>query len=258
MKESAEDLVARIRKLPVLDQAEAKGLLARIQAGRASSDQRARLDALLAPPAPPEPKSKKTTNTSDPTDLPCKTAKALANAAGIHQNTFSNWKRQGITIEGPPYSLKAFFLVLRRHGRLGDCKPQTAKAHKIKAWAWGTGDAGDPDDPTHGTPQGWREEIERQKALKEIDERRKVRLETETLAGERIPIDLYRERWRQRAQVVLGALESFMQVVPSLDAELTKANLPPLTTDQRAALGRVIRQQVQQSRDHIAKPLHGA
>lgn len=180
----------------------------------------------------------------EPDDLSCSNQKALAEISGLHVNSITNWKRAGIVPLGePPWSLKAWFLLLRKHGKLSETKPTDKKAQALRAWCFGNGDASDPNDPAHAEPQGWQEEAPRQTALRTMVARQKEQIEVETLKKERITIAEYKERWRRRAQQILGLLDSFMGVA---------RHVPDLTEPQRVALNRSLRAHIADARGKIA------
>lgn len=180
----------------------------------------------------------------EPDDLGCKNQRELAEVSGLHVNSVTNWKRAGITPLGePPWSLKAWFLLLRKHGKLSETKPVDKKAQALRAWCFGNGDSSDPNDPAHASPQGWTEEAPRQTALKTMVARQKEQIELETLQKDRIPMTEYRERWRRRAQQVLGLLDGFMGVA---------RHVPDLTEPQRLALNRSLRAHITEIRGKLA------
>jgi hypothetical protein len=182
----------------------------------------------------------------EPDDLLAKTQKQLAEFSGLHENTMTNYKRAGIEPPGSkPWSLKAWFLILRKHGRLSETKPTHKQAQEIRAWAFGNGDAADPNDPAHEPPQGWGEEQSRQTALKTKAARQAEEIELETLKRERIPVEEYRRRWRARAQEVLAAIESFMSL---------PRDVPDITEPQRVALNAAIRAKIRDIRQRLAPP----
>lgn len=183
----------------------------------------------------------------EPADVRCKTQRALAEATGLHVNTITNWKNQGIAPLGDaPYSLKAYFLLLRRRGRLGECKPLTKNAHELWRWSFGAG-AGDsinPDDPVHPAPVGWSEEKERQAALQTLETRRKARIEVETLDEQRIPADLVTKRLRDLVDDVKSVLGGFLAV---------PGKVKDLTVDQRADLSEAIQAQIAEAQGALAR-----
>jgi hypothetical protein len=197
------------------------------------------LDSLGAPPRPPPPD-----------DVLVTTAKALAVLSGLHENTIGNYKKRCIEPLGSrPWSLKAWYLLLRQNGLLGETKPRDKRAQAMRAWAFGNGDATDPNDPAHLPPVGWGDERSRQGALKDKAQRQQAEIELQTMQRERIPIEEYRKRWAARAQQVLVAIEGFMSVVK---------DVPDLTEPQRVALNKLLREKIRDVRARIAPPKKGA
>jgi hypothetical protein len=171
------------------------------------------------------------------------TQKQLALLSGVHENTLGNWKRRGIEpAGGKPWSLTAWFLLLRKHGVLSETKPTKPAAQAIRAWCFGNGDSADPNDPAHSPPQGWTEEQQRQNSLKTKAARLKEEIELETLRHERITIEEYRRRWGRKAQAVMVAIESFMGVT---------GQVAGLTEDQRKALNQALRARIREVRLRI-------
>ena len=187
----------------------------------------------------PKPKPKKAPLVADhaapppgmedaPPDLSVRTLAELADLAGLHRNSVLNYKRRGIEPSGePPWSLRDYLLLLRRHGRLGETKPTHPHAQALRSWAFSGGDSADPDDPAHAPPQGWREEQERQGALKAMKARMREQIELETLRRDRIPVAEYKARWQRRAQQVLAALDRIMEIPRAVDglSELQRQSL---------------------------------
>lgn len=155
-----------------------------------------------------------------PEDVMADNLSHLADICGLHRNSVLNYKKRGIEPRGePPWSVRDYFLILRRNSKLGETKPKEPAVLRLKSWAFGAGDSSDPDDPVHQPPQGWQEETQRQSAIKGLYTRKREQIELETLQKERIPIANYRERWKRRAQQVLSALDLIMNIpkeVPDL------------------------------------------
>jgi hypothetical protein len=183
----------------------------------------------------------------EPPDLVCGSQRALAEACGVHQNTIGNWKKRGVEPFGePPYSLKAYYLLLRRRGLLGDCKPRSKLAHELWAWCFGARggeDATNPDDPTHAPPVGWSQEKERQTALAAKIQRQRLQVEVETLEGERIPTETVRVRLRDLVDQVTGVLAGFLAV---------PAQMPGLNPDQLADLSDLIQRAIDKAKEDLA------
>lgn len=185
-----------------------------------------------------------------PEDAFATTQKGMAQLSGVHENTLGNWKRRGIEPGGgKPWSITAWFLLLRQHGLLSETKPTRKDVQEIRAWCFGNGEASDPNDPAHSPPRGWGEEQSRQGALKTKANRIKEEIELATLRRERIPLEAYRERWARRAQQVLTAIESFMSI---------PRDVPDLTEPQRVAMNTALRAKIRDVRQRLAPPKKGA
>ena len=192
------------------------------------------------PPPPPDDDGPR----ESPPDLTAASLAELATISGLHRNSVLNYKRRGIDPAGdPPWSLRDYYLLLRRHGKLGETKPTTKAAQALRSWAFSGGDSADPDDPAHAPPQCWPDEKARQEALKTMEVRKLQQVELETLKGERIPIANYRERWKRRAQQVLAALDIVMGI---------PKEVPDLPEHQRQRLVTACRQAITAIRARIA------
>lgn len=208
-------------------------------------------EASLAPeaaaaPAPVDPK--------EPPDLAFKDYKHGAKILGVHENSIGNWKRElGVEPLGEaPFSMKAYCLLLRRCGRLGSCKP-SPEMHAIWLWAWrhGSEDAVNPDDPTHHAPANWKEEKERQDALRALEERQKARKENQTLDWTLLPTELVIERMRtlahdlkSRLPELLAATNQIEGLTPTQRADLSdklQAIITKIQADHATAVLRAIR-----------------
>lgn len=151
-----------------------------------------------------------------PPDLKAKSLRDLARILGLHYNSLDNWRKRGIrpAEDAPPYSLKAFCLLLRPAHKLPECHPVTQPAKAIWRWAFGASDGGsvNPDDPAHGPTQGWNEEDKRQAALAKLEVRRQERMKTELLAGTLKDDADVRDMLRSLRHVVTGELSSVQNV----------------------------------------------
>jgi hypothetical protein len=183
-----------------------------------------------------------------PPDVQAKSLRDLARLLGVHYNTLSNWKGRGVepVESAPPYSLKAFCLLLRPAHKLPECHPTVPKVRAIWQWAFGASDGGsiNPDDPAHGPTQGWNEEDKRQAALAKLEVRRQERMKTDTLAG----------RLKDDAEVRASLRELLGFVTGELSSVQTVANLVRgLTPTQRADLGDALMEWQSTARTRIAE-----
>lgn len=183
----------------------------------------------------------------EPADILCRDQKHLAVVAGIHENTVGKWKREGLADPGAkPISLRAYFLLLRRRGKLAECKPPQAKARELLRWVFGG--AGEPsynpDDPSHPPPESWAGEKDRQGALKGKTDRQMAEVELETLNKERIPVAVVSERLRKLAAEVRATLTDFMSVASAVK---------DLTPKQRIAVSEAIAAQITKAQTALAK-----
>lgn len=208
----------------------------------------AQVDEFLYENTPMRVDPEKVDEPGEPPDILCQTQRAIADSAGLHVNTVTNWKNTRIAPldTPPPYSLKGYFLGLRRRGRLGDCKPTKQNAHALWRWCFGAGagDAINPDDPVHPAPHGWGEEKERQAALGTLEMRRKQRIEVETLDGSRIPAEAVTSRLEQLVDEVKGVLGGFLAVASKVKG---------LTPEQRADLSDTIQAQIAATQSELAR-----
>lgn len=179
-----------------------------------------------------------------PPDVLAKSQRELADLCGMHPNTIGNLKKSGVALGAPPFSVRDFFLLLRRHNKLGDTRPQSEAVVRIRLWCFGNGDAADPDDPAHGDPAGWGEEGARQSALKQVVARKSEQIELETLQRERIPADEVREALRVLRVQISGIIDSAVDVA---------ASIAGLTKDQQAALSDALQAWRVKARAEIAR-----
>jgi hypothetical protein len=204
--------------------------------------------ALLGP-APEAPKDPPPPGA--PLDVLAKTKAQLADLSGLHRNSLLNYSRAGIEPAGAaPWSVRDWFLLLRRAGKLGETKPTDKRAQLLRAWCFGNGDSADPDDPAHSAPQGWVEEKSRQDAIKTLRSRQREQIELETLRRERIPVTEYRARWRARAQEVLAAFDLAMRTASIADAALPAGQ--KLSQAQRQAVVTASRTVITEMRTAVA------
>ena len=179
----------------------------------------------------------------EPDDILCRTYKQIAEFSGLHQNTLVNWKRRGIAPPGvSPWSLKGWFLLLRKSGLLSETKPTHGPAKKLRSWCFGAGDASDPNDPVHAIPGDWKDDKYRQEVFKAIVERKRSEIELETLRRDRIPMEEYQARWNKKAHLILAVLDGFMG--------LTR-EVPGLSDLQRTALNTAIKARIRESRARL-------
>jgi hypothetical protein len=174
----------------------------------------------------------------EPADVAFKRIVDGCELLGIHKNTGSNWNAAGMRPPGEsPYSLKAWCLILRRGGKLSECKPTTPRALAVWRWAFkaGSEESYDPDDPIHDPPANWKEEQARQSALRERDQRRDLRLDIET-----------KEKDRLRSEVVADGLKALARNLSGHMAILLRVpnEMQELTPKQVADLGDRIQQAI--------------
>ncbi len=182
----------------------------------------------------------------EPADILCNDQKALARVAGIHENTVGKWKREGLADPGAkPISLRAYFLLLRRRGKLSECKPTSAKGRDLQRWVFiGGGEASyNPDDPTHEPPADWSGERDRQSALKGLVERKTAQVDFETLERERLPIAKVQERLQRLAVEVRRILNGFVSIAGTVKG---------LTPEQRLVVADAIQAQIAKAQTELS------
>lgn len=174
-----------------------------------------------------------------PDDVFARTQTHIAQLLDLHKNTLTNWKAKGIEpIGNPPWSIKAFLLLLRRKSKLGECRATTPAVKLLWKWAWGSAGEGslNPDDPAHGATENWEEERSRQGALKEKEARLSLRMDVEKKAGRLKEDEAVRTTLRELRQVTTGEL-STVQSVANQVRNLTpgqRADLADLLTAWQA------------------------
>lgn len=181
-----------------------------------------------------------------PDDVFARSQNQLADMLSLHPNTLTNWKAKGIEPIGKsPWSLKAFLLLLRRKGKLGECRATVPAVREVWKWAWGSAGEGslNPDDPAHGQTENWGEERERQGALKELVARKSLKLDLEKKAGSLKEDEVVRAMLRELRQLVLGELSTVQQIANQV------RNLTPT---QRADLADLLTAWQGQARKRIA------
>lgn len=197
--------------------------------------------------AAPAGKAKATDQDGGPPDVFAKSQNHIATLLGLHKNTLTNWKAKGIEPIGKaPWSVKAFLLLLRRRGKLGECRAATPPMKLLWKWAWGSAGEGslNPDDPAHGQTENWSEERERQGALKELSARKSLNLDLEKKAGRLKEDDAVRSMLRELRQIVLGELSTVQGIANQV------RNLTPT---QRADLADLLTAWQAQARKRIAE-----
>lgn len=233
---------AAVSAAPSIDTIQAKLALGK----PLGDDERAKVDEVLFEAVPVRRDPDDEPEEGEPDDIACGSQRALADACGVHQNTIGNWKRDGIAPLGePPFSLKAYFLLLRRRSHLGECKPTRKDALDLWRWAFGAG-AGkslNPDDPVHPPPLDWNGEKDRQGALGALSQRRRLQIEVETLEGARLPTTAVRTTLHDLADEVKGVLAGFLNV---------PGQVKGLTPEQRADLSDAIQAQIATAQDQLA------
>lgn len=181
-----------------------------------------------------------------PPDVEARSQSHIAQLLELHKNTLTNWKARGIEpIGNPPWSIKAFLLLLRRKGKLGECRATTPAVKLLWKWAWGSKGEGslNPDDPHHGATENWEEERNRQGALKEKEARISLRMDVEKKAGRLKEDDEVRKILRELRHIVLGELSTVQGIANQV------RNLTPT---QRADLADLLTAWQTQARKRIA------
>jgi len=181
-----------------------------------------------------------------PDDVFARSQNQIAQLLDLHKNTLTNWKARGIEpIGNPPWSIKAFLLLLRRKSKLGECRATTPQVRLLWKWAWGSAGEGslNPDDPAHGATENWEEERSRQGALKEKEARISLRMDVEKKAGRLKDDEAVRGMLRELRQITLGELSTVQGIANQVRG---------LTPSQRADLADLLTAWQAQARKRIA------
>ncbi len=182
-----------------------------------------------------------------PDDVFAKNQNHIAQLLELHKNTLTNWKARGIEpIGNAPWSIKAFLLLLRRKGKLGECRATTPAVKLLWKWAWGSKGEGslNPDDPHHGATENWEEERARQGALKEKESRISLRMDVDKKAGKLKDDEAVRAMLRELRQITTGELSTVQSVANQV------RNLTPT---QRADLADLLTAWQNQARKRITE-----
>jgi O6-methylguanine-DNA--protein-cysteine methyltransferase len=196
-----------------------------------------------------------------PPDVFANSQNHIAQLLDLHKNTLTNWKARGIEPIGkPPWSIKAFLLLLRRKSKLGECRATTPQVKLLWKWAWGSAGEGslNPDDPAHGQTENWSEERERQGALKELSARKSLNLDLEKKAGRLKDDDAVRGMLRELRQITLGELSTVQQIANQV-RDLTPTQRADLA-DQLTAWQGQARKRITEKTDTLMSakdPAHG-
>jgi hypothetical protein len=179
-----------------------------------------------------------------PVDILASAFRDVADLLGVIRETLSKWRAADIgTLGSGPFSMRAYCQALHLGGKLRYCKPKRSDVQAIKEWAMSTVGSADPDAPDHKDPVSWKDEGERQNALKAMEQRRLLEIQLEQERGRVIGVDDVRASLSTMRDTVLAALNGVLTVT---------AKCASLTIEQRAELSTNLLAWIAEARSFVA------
>lgn len=238
--ESPEEMRAAVirRNVELLRIQQANGRALNGQQMRQLADYTRELAAAAGPPPVAEQAGE------TPPDIFCQTIEDIIKALGISRRNLERWRDAGAGLTGEaPYSLRAYCQALHEAGKLRYAKPRKDVAPLV-AWALGVHGSADPDAPEHGDPISWKDEGERQDALRAMEARKLLEIQRRQAIGELVEEKVVAADLATLRDHVAAQLNSVMQVT---------AQCPTLTVEQRTQLADLLNAWIAEVRRSLAK-----